>query len=194
MDLTWKGGAKVFRLSANIYLKLLFLAKLLKYFTTDLLELIRNRRGWYKFWLQRYWANKHLYCWSFPLLLRHESWSKSCERRKCGLVDFVMHQSIPDPPPPPGLLQGICLVSPGGGAFANFALPGAGHLPTPEQFPSFWHARGFLSEYNYIDTLLAESLRSYLDKPGKRNRLFPTYLLHRKFYWKKRRLAHKGQE
>ena len=46
MDLTWKGGAKVFRLSANIYLKL---AKLLKYFTTDLLELIRNRRGWYKF-------------------------------------------------------------------------------------------------------------------------------------------------
>ena len=49
MDLIWKGSAKFFRLSANIYLKLLFLAKLLKYFTTDLLELIRNRRGWYKF-------------------------------------------------------------------------------------------------------------------------------------------------
>ena len=93
VDLTWKGSAKFFRLSANIYLKLLFLAKLLKYFTTDLLELIRNRRGWYKFWLQRYWANKHLYCWSCPLLLRHESWSKSYERRNCGLIDFVMHQS-----------------------------------------------------------------------------------------------------
>ena len=39
MDLTWKGCAKVFHLSANIDLKLLFLAKLLIYFTTDLLEL-----------------------------------------------------------------------------------------------------------------------------------------------------------
>ena len=48
---------------------------------------------------------------------------------------WVMHKSIPDapsPPPPfpPGLLQGIALArlllfSPGGGAFASFALPGA---------------------------------------------------------------------
>ena len=41
------------------------------------------------------------------------------------------------------------LVSPGGWAFANFALPEAGHLPTPRPLPSFRHARGFLSEYNY---------------------------------------------
>ena len=89
MDLTWKGCAKVFLLFVNIYLKLIFLAKLLKSFiNTDLLELIRNRRGWYKFWLQRNWANKRLYCWSFPLRLSHESWFKSCERRSCGLVDF----------------------------------------------------------------------------------------------------------
>ena len=27
--------------------------------------------------------------------------------------------------------------------------PGAGHLSIPGLFPSFWHARGFLSEYNY---------------------------------------------
>ena len=33
--------------------------------------------------------------------------------------------------------------------FVNFALPGAGHLPTPGPFPSFWHACSFLSEYNY---------------------------------------------
>ena len=46
MDLTWKGCAKVFLLSANIYLKLIFLAKLVKSFNTDLLELIRNWRGW----------------------------------------------------------------------------------------------------------------------------------------------------
>ena len=38
-----------FPFSANIYLKLIFLAKLVKSFDTDLLELIRNRRGWYKF-------------------------------------------------------------------------------------------------------------------------------------------------
>ena len=48
-----------------------------------------------------------------------------------------MHQSIPpaprpSPPPPPGLLRGICPPC---------------HFPGP--FPSFWHARGFLSEYNY---------------------------------------------
>ena len=50
MDLTWKGCAKVFLLFVNIYLKLIFLAKLLKSFiNNDLLELIRNRRGWYKF-------------------------------------------------------------------------------------------------------------------------------------------------
>ena len=42
------------------------------------------------FWLQRNWANKLLYCWSFPLLLSRKSWSKSYERRlSCDLVDFV---------------------------------------------------------------------------------------------------------
>ena len=47
MDLTWKGCAKVFLLSANIYRKLIFLAILSKSFiNTDLLELIRNWRGW----------------------------------------------------------------------------------------------------------------------------------------------------
>ena len=60
--------------------------------------------------------------------------------------------------------------------FQVLYCPGAGHLPTPQQFPSFWHARGFLSEYNHTDTLLAESLRSFLDKSGKRKQLFPTYL------------------
>ena len=42
MDLTWKGCAKVFLLSANIYLKLIFLAKLLKSFiNTDFWNLLR---------------------------------------------------------------------------------------------------------------------------------------------------------
>jgi len=56
----------------------------------------------------------------------------------------LMHQSIPPVPrpPPPAPPPGCCrafarIASPGGGAFANFALPGAGHLPTPGPFSSF---------------------------------------------------------
>ena len=165
------------------YLKLIFLAKLVKSFNTDLLELIRNRRDWYKFWLQRNWANKLLYCWSFPLHVRHEIWSKSCERRSCGLVDFVMHQSIPPapshpPPPPPRATAGNlpALSVPRLRNLQILLCPGAGHLPTLGPFPSFWRARGFLSEYNYTDTLLTELIRSFIDKSGKRKRLFPTYL------------------
>ena len=50
-----------------------------------------------------------------------------------------MHQSIPAAP---STLPGFCgafarLVSPEGGAFANFELPGAGHLPAPRPFLSF---------------------------------------------------------
>ena len=29
----------------------------------------------------------------------------------------------------------------------------AGHLPTPGLFPSFWHAHGLLSEYNYTEDI-----------------------------------------
>ena len=70
----------------------------------------------------------------------------------------LMHQSIPaapsDPPPPPGYCRAfVRFVSPGGGAFSNFVLPGAGHLPNPRPFQRFWHARGFLSEYNYTENI-----------------------------------------
>ena len=50
---------------------------------------------------------------------------------------------------------------PGVGHLQILHCPGAGHLPTPGPFPSFWHARGFLSEYN----------------------------LHRRFYWKKKQIG-----
>ena len=52
-----------------------------------------------------------------------------------------MHQLIPAAPPPPA--TGYCgafarLISPGGGAFANFAPPGAGHLfANPGAIPEF---------------------------------------------------------
>ena len=50
---------------------------------------------------------------------------------------------------------------PGVGHLQILHRPGAGHLPTPGPFPSFWHARDFLSEYN----------------------------LHRRFYWKKKQIG-----
>ena len=76
-----------------------------------------------------------------------------------------MHQStpaapnsLPSPPKPPhhpqataGHLPAVSV--PGVGHLQNFRCPGAGHLPTPGLFPSFWHARGFLSEYNYTEDI-----------------------------------------
>ena len=44
------------------------------------------------------------------------------------------------------------LVSSGGGAFANFALPGGRELANPGAIPpELWHALSFLSEYNYTE-------------------------------------------
>ena len=50
----------------------------------------------------------------------------SCSGLKTSLtIECVMHQPIPAAPPhPPGYCRAfVCLFSPGGGAFANFALP-----------------------------------------------------------------------
>ena len=87
----------------------------------------------------------------------------------CCFHVHVMHQSISQfqlrpatPPIPPPLPQASAghlptISVPGGKAFANFLLgvlccPGAGHLPTPGLFLSFWHACSFLLEYNYMYT------------------------------------------
>ena len=59
-----------------------------------------------------------------------------------------MHQSIPPAPTPsPRATVGHlpALSVPGVGHLRMLHCPGAGHLP----IPSFCHARGFLSEYNY---------------------------------------------
>ena len=40
---------------------------------------------------------------------------------------------------------------PGVGHLQILHFPGAGHLPIPGPFPSFWHARGFLSESDYTE-------------------------------------------
>ena len=63
-----------------------------------------------------------------------------------------MHQSIPPAPSPhPQATAGHlpALSVPGVGHLQMLHCPGAGHLPTPGPIPSFWHTRGFRSEYNY---------------------------------------------
>ena len=74
------------------------------------------------------------------------------EHRRC----CVMHQSIPPAPSPPpsprataGHLATLSVL--GVGHLQILHCPGAGHLLTPGPFASFWHARGFLSEYNYTE-------------------------------------------
>ena len=54
------------------------------------------------------------------------------------IIIIIMHQSIPAAPSPP--LPGYCvafarLVSPGGGAFANFALSGGRAFVNPGAIP-----------------------------------------------------------
>ena len=73
-----------------------------------------------------------------------------------------MDQSIPAAPSaPPGYCEAFARLSvPGVGHLQILCCSGAGHLPTPRPFPSFWHARSFLSEYNYTE-----------DFTGKENRL-----------------------
>ena len=54
------------------------------------------------------------------------------------MSEDLMHQSIPPAPspPPPGLLRAFArLVSPGGGAVANFALPGGRAFANPRAIP-----------------------------------------------------------
>ena len=68
-----------------------------------------------------------------------------------------MHQSTPPAPSPrpptPRVTAGHlpALSVPGMGHLQILHCPGAGHLPVPGLFPSFWHTRGFLSEYNYTE-------------------------------------------
>ena len=47
----------------------------------------------------------------------------------------------------------------GGGASANFALPRGRAFASPGPTPNFWHARGFLSEYNYTEYFIGKTSR-----------------------------------
>ena len=62
-----------------------------------------------------------------------------------------VNSSCAQPPPSSRATAGhlLSFSVPGVGHLWILHCPGAGHLPTPGLFPSFWNARGFLSEYNY---------------------------------------------
>ena len=74
-----------------------------------------------------------------------------------------MHQSIPaaPSPSPPRATAGHlpALPFPGVGHLQILCCPVGGDLPTPGPFPIFWHARGFLSEYNYTEDFTGKESR-----------------------------------
>ena len=89
-------------------------------------------------------------------------------------LSTLMHQSIPAAPSPPRLLRGVCppCHSQGWG-ISKFSLPGdqafanRGAIP-----PSFWHARGFLCEYNYTEDFTGKtSILSYVKHRKKLKRV-----------------------
>ena len=95
------------------------------------------------------------------------SWQHLC-LRGCKIYASV-NSSCAQPPSPPALLQGICPPCQSRGwGIANFVLPGGRGLPTPGPTPSFWHARGFLSEYNYTEDFTGKTSRmTHLSRTGK---------------------------
>ena len=74
------------------------------------------------------------------------------------------------PPPNPGLMGAVVrLVSPGGGAFATFALPVGRAFANQGATPSFRHARGFLSTYNYTEDFTGKTSRlAHFSRTGKK--------------------------
>ena len=67
-------------------------------------------------------------------------------------------------------MRGICppCQSRGGGAFANFALPVGRAFANPGATPSFGHARGFLSKYNYTEDFTGKTSRlAHFSRTGK---------------------------
>ena len=86
------------------------------------------------------------------------------------LVSLCISQLQLRPAPPPRATAGHfpALSVPGVGHLQILHCPGAGHLPTPGPFPSFWHARGFLSEYNYTEDFTGKTSRlAHLSRTGK---------------------------
>ena len=69
-------------------------------------------------------------------------------------------QLRPAPPPPRATAGHLpALPFPGVGHLQILCCPVGGDLPTPGPLPIFWHARGFLSEYNYTEDFTGKESR-----------------------------------
>ena len=81
--------------------------------------------------------------------------------------------AAPSPPLNPGLMGAfVHLLSPGGGAFANFALPVGRAFANLGATPSFRHARGFLSKYNYTEDFTGKTSRlAHFSRTGEKRRV-----------------------
>ena len=78
------------------------------------------------------------------------AWLILC-RHQCSCYASV-NSSCAQPPPPQATAGHLPSLSvPRVGHLQILHCPGTGHLPTPGQLASFWHARSFLSEYNYTE-------------------------------------------
>ena len=88
-------------------------------------------------------SGKHL------LLTRHLYYLRTRNRKSLSKNNASVNSTCAQAPP--GQLRGICrLVSPGGGAFANFALPGGRAFANPRAIPELLTRTRFpISEYNY---------------------------------------------
>ena len=83
-------------------------------------------------------------------------------------IQFHLRPASTHPPFPfPGNCGAFsCLVSPGGGAYANFALPGDRAFANPRAIPELSHAHGFLSEYNYTESFTGKTRLAHLSRTG----------------------------
>ena len=65
-------------------------------------------------------------------------------------------------------MRGICPPCQSrGGAFVNFALPVGRAFANPGATPSFRHARGFLSKYNYTEDFTGKKQADWLIFQGR---------------------------
>jgi len=88
-------------------------------------------------------------------------------------VNSTCAQPTPPPPPSPRVTAGHlpAMSVPGVGHLQILHCPGAEHLPTPGPFPSFGHARGFLSEYNYTEGFTEKKKKQIGSSVKDRNKL-----------------------
>ena len=92
------------------------------------------------------------------------------------ISQFQLRPRPPPPHPTPFPLSGYCgafarLVSPGSRAFANFVLSGERAFANPGPFPSFWHTRGFLSEFKYTEGFTGKKKKQIGSSVKGRNKL-----------------------